>query len=643
MPPSTISDAEWASIDPKFRFEMKRLRRERDDIAAERDAMAAERNTAVDTAVSARARLQEDYDILCAEIQQAHVDIMTKELERAKLEKDIASTRAEATSLVQQLQEAHQENDDSRAFVESETGAALKKKDVKLAQACDREDRLVARLGQAEANEREAREKLVEARQLLEETRTHAQAELNDARTGRDQALSERSELEGIVADKDHELIALRKGLQEKQISAWTISAPVGPAPREAEGPEAARTSEDTSDTSRKTQVSSKSLTAKPQVGLIDLTLESDNEQPDRASCAPVKSSVSSSTSALTKAMSGPASTQRNATPGPGPSTLRNREKSAKRAREEAEPEVHMTAKRAKLSSRATQADVFDVDAQAHDHVPSSLRHRVEGMRSLALTQIPSNMLPTPDKPTAGWVKRTLLVKKWGARAKVSVTHLSVSSHLLEADDCHASRSRQEPPTKYPAVFLELDILHLGIPSRPGQPGLMITNREDIPFDTPILTFVCKESECLFIGRYIFKREELAVTQQEWKGMPQWLRRKWAHTLADAHKNSEHLPVALSLLSSLLCEKNVYKSAVSNLMQTYNAGTTYQRQQMRPSWELALAGMDKGYAFLGVITMEPISVAERLYKEIWDHRGSHRDRRKTSRKGKKSEPMDESS
>lgn len=96
--PSELTDADWDSVDRRFWLAMLRLRREHENAVAERDS-----------ATGARARLQRDYDAVCAELHQA---LAKGNAALTELEEKLAGTRAEVASLEQQLFEVHQKKEE---------------------------------------------------------------------------------------------------------------------------------------------------------------------------------------------------------------------------------------------------------------------------------------------------------------------------------------------------------------------------------------------------------------------------------------------------------------------------------------------------------------------------------------------------
>lgn len=196
MSTSEPTDADWATIPPRFWLAMKRVSRERD---------ADEQ---------ARAGLQRDYDSLCTELLQTHA----QNAKHTELETRLSNARTSVTSLEQQLLEARKEKENIVLSAKSTLAVALEEQTNRMqAEADGRERELSARLERSEASVREATQKLMRETQSADENRRRLEAERDDARAGRDKALARRNELEGTVRDRTIEVDTLRAELDAKR------------------------------------------------------------------------------------------------------------------------------------------------------------------------------------------------------------------------------------------------------------------------------------------------------------------------------------------------------------------------------------------------------------------------------------------
>lgn len=199
--PGELTDADWDSVDRRFWLAMLRLRREHENAVAERDS-----------ATGARARLQRDYDAVCAELHQA---LAKGNAALTELEEKLAGTRAEVASLEQQLFEVHQKKEEAIASV-----AILENAEPRTVED-EREE--------AGVHYQAALDELEDAQRALETMK----AERDDVRAERDRALAQ-------AAAKDEELAALRAELvksRQKGPAQTTLPAPapveVGNTPME--------------------------------------------------------------------------------------------------------------------------------------------------------------------------------------------------------------------------------------------------------------------------------------------------------------------------------------------------------------------------------------------------------------------------
>ncbi|KZV74297.1 hypothetical protein PENSPDRAFT_215621 [Peniophora sp. CONT] len=588
------TDAEWATIDTRFMLAFRRVRRERE------------------TALNARDGLQGDYDTVCIELQRIEATAVSGATARTHLEEKVAGARAEVASLEQRLLEARQEKEATVASLKAEMEMELEKQKVEMEA---REYALSARLEQAEVDTRRAALELAQERKDMEEKAKRLEGQRDEARAGENRAISERAELQGIIGDKATELDAVRAQLQAKQDATTRFrDQSSGRRPSSSKDSSVAQSTKRKHAATPLSEVQT-SVSAKQQSTEVIVLTDSEDEAPAPTSRAHSKPlALFSQTAVKTTSASAPSIT-RNATPGPGPSTQRNREISAKRSAEALEAIVSpKPTKRAK-----TYVATWDYTS-TQDHVDwllmgCSLFDRVENLPCIQPKRIPAQKLATPREPTIGWVKRSLFVREYNAHGTFQNTFLNIRPSLL-SDDGSIADTVNEPTVKYPALFAGLD-KNPCLPTRLGEHGLMITDRTDIPLGKPILVIVTSlKSTCLSVGLYICRRHETAVAADEWRELPELTQNKWANTFFNME--NPYRFIALKLAMSVRRKAQAPDDEVRLAAKKYLYVSEEEQKRMRPTKEEALQGLYKGYATVGVITMEPVSIGERLYEEIWD-------------------------
>ncbi|KZV74299.1 hypothetical protein PENSPDRAFT_215771 [Peniophora sp. CONT] len=240
-------------------------------------------------------------------------------------------------------------------------------------------------------------------------------------------------------------------------------------------------------------------------------------------------------------------------------------------------------------------------------------------MRSIALTRIYAHKLPAPVDPTVGWVKRALFVREYDAHAESWITHLDIMASLVSINNSSTGLGDKQS-NKHPALFLDLDE-HPGLPTYPGQPGTMISNGVNIPLDEPILVVVVSgKLGCQYVGKYILRRDQRGVECKEWRSMPDATRRVWRARLHAC--GPTYLSVSMRLAYSARRHRRITDKELQIVLTGWEKAKAdnniKKRMEMRPTYDEIDTGLLKFYDTLGVVTMEPISVDERLYEEIWN-------------------------
>ncbi|KZV74301.1 hypothetical protein PENSPDRAFT_215726 [Peniophora sp. CONT] len=538
-----------------------------------------------DNEAAARTRLHQDYDTVRIALQQTHaqgaiapVNAEADAIGRTALEKQVVGARTNVNAAL---------NEQERMRVEAES----------------QQREMVTQLEQAEASAREATQNLVQERYTAQESARRLEAELDEALAMRDKAFTERAEALGLVAAKDLELDALRAELAAKETSAAQAQGP---------SPVHELALYDAGDSTTVQVADKRNLTTSAVSQNLELALQPTLDEDMGPNWL---TSVPETPTATSNSLPEPTFPLPEPKAPPGPSTSAN---TVKRSVDEVESvELPKPAKRAKKPSHTGAAPSFDYGSTRRllDAVPPSLNQRVDNLyKPIKPRRIPADMLATRENPTVGWVKRALFIHEYKAHNMLLSTYLNIRPSLL-LDHEPATDTVAEQTVKHPALFLALNI-NPGLPIHPGDSGTIISNRTDIPLGEPVLVVVASlDATCKYVGRYMCRRDKRAITKQEWQCMPQCTRNAWADTLSE---KKAYLPLGLQLALSVRRKRDVTDAEVQRLMNQYKAADDKGKAKMRPTKEEVLEGLDKGYGTVGVITLEPLSVGERLYEEIWD-------------------------
>ncbi|VDB85515.1 unnamed protein product [Peniophora sp. CBMAI 1063] len=362
------------------------------------------------------------------------------------------------------------------------------------------------------------------------------------------------------------------------------------------------------------------SISAERQAEVVDLSQDSDEET--RVPRLNAEAGASSSTSIARR------SPRNTPTAVPASSAMGSlRVQNSKRpANQMNGVETPQGAKRAKTSAIAPQASYMHPLLQALvDAVPASLNQRVAHMQPIVPTRIPPQKLPSAAHPMTGWVKRKpVFVDKYGAAQQSLVTKLRILPSQL-VDDAAAVALRNERRINHKALFAKLD-LNPGLPTFPGKPGTLITSRDDVPLEQPLLVVVkpTRDASWLYVGLYKLHKHDRSVTAQEWKEMPKATRNGWARMLAGPERPTHdcYFRIALRLALSHSAGSQVPEAKVEEAFNLYNRSRESEQKKMLPSQQQVLEGLERGYDTIGVLTLEPIAIGERLYEEIWDARST---------------------
>ncbi|KZV74304.1 hypothetical protein PENSPDRAFT_215799 [Peniophora sp. CONT] len=337
-----LTDADWAATPRPVWLAMMDVRRERDNEAA------------------ARARLQQDYDAVRIALQQTHAQGAIAPTNNTADDNGRVAPD-EVVALEQKLLQVRQEKEDLVQLSKANLKDALREQQERMrVDAENREREMATRLEQAEASAREATEKLANATRVAEESRQRLEGERNTVRTERDAAVARALAKEEELTVLRAELVAARELASAHAAVSVPAPAPVNDIaaqkliqPPEPE-PASVQLLDEDMDPNWLTPVpetpaaTPKPDTAGDQTEIIDLSMDSDDEtvaliSPTRTKEIVVKSEPKASPAPLVS---------RNASPGPGPSTSRNRAKHAKRPVEDIEDaEPSKSAKRAKKLS----------------------------------------------------------------------------------------------------------------------------------------------------------------------------------------------------------------------------------------------------------------------------------------------------
>ncbi|KZV74300.1 hypothetical protein PENSPDRAFT_215732 [Peniophora sp. CONT] len=477
-------------------------------------------------------------------------------------------------------------------------------------------------------------------RQVHAGTMQRLEAERDMARAERRKASEERAQALGRVAAKDREIHALRARLASRDQGATTLAAPrrLGsvssgrveragqPAPPptgvpegvpELPASESAIPNRRVSPAAQGSPLLPQAISARPRT---DATTDPtpDNSDDEAFIRLDSRARATDHLTASARILSMRDASRKIA----GPSTSTDTAKRTRRSLDEAEVgETSKAAKRARNSAMTPAIGAFfdyGPTKAVVDAVPASLRHRVANMHSIKPTEVPANKLPTAANPTVGWVKRVLFEEKYGARQQLMNTQLRVfPSQLMNPIGPVINPDAVERMEQRNALFVRLD-KNPGLPTYPGEPGTIITSRTDIPLDKGPVLVVVKSMEAFWqcVGLYSPRVHHLPVSAQEWKDMSDVTRNCWAETLSSDRNPRPHQRIAIRLAMAVRQGRHITDDEVEREVAEY-----YRRHRpdnMRPTPDEVLQGLDEGYDTLGVVMLEPVSACRKLYEEIWD-------------------------
>ncbi|VDB88183.1 unnamed protein product [Peniophora sp. CBMAI 1063] len=256
---------------------------------------------------------------------------------------------------------------------------------------------------------------------------------------------------------------------------------------------------------------------------------------------------------------------------------------------------------------RARTSKTNDVDhSETHvlrESIPSSLTERIAGLGTIPLT-IPASYLPSEHSPV-GWVKRKMIGENYAVARQAFTGYLK---HL--------------PGTKEPrrAIFANTQ-QNPGLPTFPGQPGTMIVSRGDIlKITEPTSLFISAVGQpwWLYVGDFMLNIDQpLAIA--EWKSLPEKTRSSWATALCDYGQSWEdYLKIMVRIARRRNGETVEDGDVMSDVRLLKSLKESKPPSRLLLQKHDVLQALDRGDETIDVVVLQPHSVDEDLYCELWD-------------------------
>ncbi|KAI0054675.1 hypothetical protein BV25DRAFT_1938700 [Artomyces pyxidatus] len=239
-------------------------------------------------------------------------------------------------------------------------------------------------------------------------------------------------------------------------------------------------------------------------------------------------------------------------------------------------------------------------------NIPSSLNARVSMLASLAITlPLSQSLLPSSADRYPGFVRRDFIRDRYGCTDhQFSVTITAARNY-----------PRRVPEADRPLLF-PLWESNPGMPSTPGQPGTLITNRSDMLGPQPIGMFVRvpEKAVWLYLGDYELKKSAQFLSRTEFKALPEACRSKWAKEILRPQKWECYT----SMRARIWLRKN------GRIVTDASFEIAHSRRRVLPQ-EMGLReadvlkALDAGEEKLNVIVCRPVSYDAEFQEDMANH------------------------